>query len=192
MVEKTQKRRPASRHKSRGSQGRRPHRGNARRKSAHKPSTQTFRAPNGETVRVIVLGGLEEVGRNCTLIEYKNDIIIIDMGLEFPEEDMPGVDYIIPNMEYLKGKEKNVRGVIITHGHYDHIGAIPHVIPHIGSPPVYALPIAGGIIKKRQEDFKTSKINLEIIDIDSELKLGTFKVHFFHINHKTGRLRLCL
>ena len=132
---------------------------------------------------MIVLGGLEEVGRNCTLIEYKNDIIIIDMGLEFPEEDMPGVDYIIPNMEYLKGKEKNVRGVIITHGHYDHIGAIPHVIPHIGSPPVYALPIAGGIIKKRQEDFKTSKINLEIIDIDSELKLGTFKVHFFHINH---------
>ncbi|PIX61813.1 ribonuclease J [Candidatus Uhrbacteria bacterium CG_4_9_14_0_2_um_filter_41_50] len=142
-----------------------------------------FKTPNGETVNVIVLGGLEEVGRNCTLIEYKNDIVIVDMGLEFPEEDMPGIDYIIPNMSYLKGKEKNVRGVVITHGHYDHIGAIPHTIPNIGNPPVYALPIAGGIIKKRQEDFNTPKINVKDINIDSELQLGVFKVHFFHINH---------
>jgi len=130
-----------------------------------------------------VLGGLEEVGRNCTLIEYKNDIILIDLGLEFPEEDMPGIDYIIPNMDYLKGKEKNVRGVIITHGHYDHIGGIPHCVPNIGSPTVYALPIAAGIIKKRQTDYKTSKVDVKDITIDSELKLGVFKVHFFHINH---------
>lgn len=132
---------------------------------------------------MIVLGGLEEVGRNCTLIEYKDDIILIDMGLQFPEETMPGVDYIIPNMSYLKGKEKNVRGVIITHGHYDHIGAIPHVVPNIGSPTVYALPISAGIIKKRQDDYKSSKVDVKQITIDSELKLGVFKVHFFHINH---------
>lgn len=142
-----------------------------------------FSSPQGDTVRVIVLGGLEEVGRNCTLIEYKNDIILIDMGLEFPEEDMPGVDYIIPNMSYLKGKEKNVRGIIITHGHYDHIGAIPHTVPNIGNPPVYALPIAAGIIKRRQEDFQTTKINVKEITVASELQLGIFKVHFFHINH---------
>ena len=134
-------------------------------------------------MRVIVLGGLEEVGRNCTLIEYKDDIVIIDMGLKFPEEDMPGVDYIIPNMSYLKGKEKNVRGVIITHGHYDHIGAIPHTIPNIGNPTVYALPVAAGIIKKRQTDFNTPAINLKQIKINDELQLGAFKVHFFHINH---------
>ncbi|MBI1907839.1 ribonuclease J [Candidatus Uhrbacteria bacterium] len=146
-------------------------------------STRTFTGPTGDRVRVIVLGGLEEVGRNCTLIEYKDDIILVDMGLQFPDEDMPGVDYIIPNMSYLKGKEKNVRGVIITHGHYDHIGAIPHVIPHIGNPVVYALPIAAGIIKKRQTDFPTSKVNVKTITIDTELQLGAFKVHFFHINH---------
>ena len=93
--------------------------------------------PAGDKLRVIVLGGCEEVGRNCTLIEYKGDIILIDMGLQFPEEDMPGVDYIIPNMSYLKGKEKNIRGVIITHGHYDHIGAIPHTVPNIGNPPIF-------------------------------------------------------
>ncbi|MCR4311793.1 MAG: RNase J family beta-CASP ribonuclease [Candidatus Uhrbacteria bacterium] len=142
-----------------------------------------YPAPTDDKVRIIVLGGLEEVGRNCTLIEYKDDIILIDMGLQFPDEDMPGVDYIIPNMSYLKGKEKNVRGVIITHGHYDHIGAIPHTVPFIGNPTVYALPIAAGIIKKRQVDFPEATVNVKTINIDSELQLGALKVHFFHINH---------
>lgn len=136
-----------------------------------------------DVVRVMVLGGLEEVGRNCTLIEYKNDIILIDMGLQFPDEDMPGVDYIIPNMSYIKGKEKNVRGVVITHGHYDHIGAIPHIVPHIGNPTVYALPVAAGIIKRRQVDFPGTQVNVQTIQISSTLQLGVFKVHFFHINH---------
>lgn len=143
-------------------------------------SEQTFHAGK---LRVIVLGGLEEVGRNCTLIEYENDIVIVDLGLQFPDEDMPGVDYIIPNTSYLKGKEKNVRGVIITHGHYDHIGAIPHVVPEIGNPTVYALPLAAGIIKKRQTDFPSSRVNVKTVAIDSEIQLGVFKVHFFHINH---------
>lgn len=161
-------------------------RGNARGRKpvSNKPLfKKTFTAPDGEAVRVMVLGGLEEVGRNCTLIEYKDDIIFIDMGLQFPDEDMPGVDYIIPDMTYLRGKEKNVRGVIITHGHYDHIGAIPHTVPNIGSPTVYALPVAAGIIKRRQEDYKSSRVNVKVIDIETELQLGVFKVHFFHINH---------
>jgi hypothetical protein len=82
---------------------------------------------NGEKkLRVAVLGGLEEIGRNCTLIEYGDDIILIDMGLQFPEEDMPGIDYIIPNMSYLEGKEKNIRGVIITHGHYAYLCLADH------------------------------------------------------------------
>lgn len=136
-----------------------------------------------DKLRIIVLGGCEEVGRNCTLIEYKNDIIMIDMGLQFPEEDMPGVDYIIPNMSYLKGKEKNIRGVIITHGHYDHIGAIPHTIPNIGNPPVYGLPITAAIVKKRQTDFNTKPLNIKVTKTDEVLQLGAFKVSFFHINH---------
>ncbi len=149
----------------------------------HQPRVQTIKSPNGDKLRIIVLGGLEEVGRNCTLIEYKNDIIIVDMGLEFPEENMPGVDYIIPNMTYLKGKEKNIRGVIITHGHYDHIGAIPHTVPNIGNPPIYALPVSAAIIKRRQEDFHTKKLNLKVTKATDVLKLGSFTVSFFHINH---------
>src|SRR3989344_1242445 len=105
-------------------------------------------------LRVAVIGGLEEIGRNCTMFEYGDDIILVDLGLQFPEEDMPGIDYIIPNMGYLKGKEKNVRGVIITHAHYDHIGGIPHLIPMLGYPPLYGLPLTNALIKKRQEDSK--------------------------------------
>src|SRR6266436_3967519 len=75
------------------------------------------------TLRIIPLGGCEEVGRNMTVFEYNQDIVVLDMGLQFPEEDMPGIDYVIPNTEYLIGKEKNIRAVIFSHGHLDHIGA---------------------------------------------------------------------
>ena len=88
------------------------------------PKTTTRRKTENY-IRIIPLGGLGEVGRNMTLLEYKGRILIIDMGLKMPEDDMPGIDYVIPNIKYLKGKEKNIVGVVFTHGHYDHIGAIP-------------------------------------------------------------------
>src|SRR4030042_1873680 len=83
-------------------------------------------------LRIIPLGGLGEVGRNMTLLEYQGRILIIDMGFRMPEEDMPGVDYIIPNISYLRGKEKNIVGAVFTHGHYAHIGAIPYLIGKLG------------------------------------------------------------
>jgi len=148
-----------------------------------RPSFSRFRTENGK-FRVAVLGGLEEVGRNCTLFEYNDDIIIVDMGLQFPEEDMPGIDYIIPNISYLKGKEKNIRGVIISHAHLDHIGAIPHLIPALGYPPIYGLPLTNAIIKKRQEDYKELRpLNIHNIKLDDKLQLGNFELEFFHLNH---------
>lgn len=158
-----------------------------RRPNTHKPTSNSFarfRDEENNKLKVIVVGGLEEVGRNCTLLEYGNNIIIIDMGLQFPEEDMPGIDYIIPNISYLKGKEKNIRGVIITHAHYDHIGAIPHLIPALGYPPIYGLPLTNAIIKKRQEDYKNLKpLNIHNLHIDDKLRLGCFDLEFFHLNH---------
>ncbi|MDP3964693.1 MAG: ribonuclease J [bacterium] len=137
-----------------------------------------------DAVRIIPLGGLEEVGRNMCLIEYRNEILIIDMGLQFPEENMPGIDYIIPNISYLKGKEKNIRGVIITHGHYDHIGAIPHLIPRLGRPTVYGTKLTLAIIAKRQEDYRNSgKLITHAVDNNSRLKLGGFHVEFFGVSH---------
>ncbi len=143
-----------------------------------------YRTGDVHAVKIIPLGGLEEVGRNMTVFEYGNDIIIVDMGLQFPEEDMPGIDYIIPDISYLKGKEKNIRGIIITHGHYDHIGAITHLIRPLGNPPIFAAPLTLGIIKKRSEDDPAkTRLNLHPIKKTDRLTLGKFAVEFFHINH---------
>jgi len=154
----------------------------------HKPYLKTGKGTDtlstGERLKVIVVGGNEEVGRNCTLLEYGNDIIIIDLGLQFPDEDMPGVDYIIPNLSYLKGKEKNVRGVIITHAHYDHIGGIPHLMPRIGNPPLFASDLTCGIVKRRQEDHRDKPpLNIKTVKSNDVLQLGVFKVEFFGVAH---------
>lgn len=134
-------------------------------------------------LRIAMLGGLEEVGRNMTVVEYKNDIIIIDMGLQFPEEDMPGIDYIIPNISSLKAKSKNIRGVIVTHGHYDHIGAIPHLMGELGNPVIYTLPFTAAIIRKRQEDFKSAPLKIQEVKLDDKFNLGRFQIEFFRVNH---------
>ncbi|MBI4138875.1 ribonuclease J [Candidatus Uhrbacteria bacterium] len=154
----------------------------------HKPYLKTGKdadtlAP-GERLKVIVIGGNEEVGRNCTVLEYGNDIIIIDMGLQFPDEDMPGVDYIIPNLSCLKGKEKNIRGVIITHAHYDHIGGIPHLMHRLGNPPLFSTDLTCGIIKRRQEDHRDKPpLNIHTVKSSDVLQLGAFKVEFFGVAH---------
>jgi ribonuclease J len=140
---------------------------------------------NRKKLRVMVLGGLEEVGRNMTLIEYNKEILIIDMGLQFPEEDMPGIDYIIPNISYLEGKEDWVKGVIITHGHYDHIGGIPHLMGRIGNPPMFMGKLTAGIVRKRNEEFNKSPVlNIAEINEASQLRLGaSFRVEFLRVNH---------
>jgi ribonuclease J len=141
-------------------------------------------AAQGEKLKIIPLGGLEEIGRNMTVFEYGQDIIIVDMGLQFPDVDMPGVDYIIPDIKYLEGKEDKIRGVIITHGHYDHIGAIPHLIPKLGNPTVYATELTRGIIMKRQDDFKDNNpIEIKVVKKIDRIRLGCFEVEFFHVNH---------
>ncbi len=146
-----------------------------------KPSKRKIEETN--TLRIIPLGGLGEVGRNMMLFEYKKEILIIDMGFRMPEEDMPGVDYIIPNASYLTGKRKNILGVVFTHGHYDHIGAVPYLIDKLGNPPLYASGLAKGIILKRQEDFPRSRLNISRIKNGSKIKLGHFKIEFFRQNH---------
>ncbi len=150
-----------------------------------KVSGSSSPVPAGDKLRVMVLGGCEEVGRNMTVFEYGNDIVIVDMGLQFPEEDMPGIDYIIPNISYLKGKENRIRGVIITHGHYDHIGAISHIIPELGYPPIYTAPLTAGLIRKRHQDFRgVQPLKIQNVDNTTKLQLGkAFRISFFDINH---------
>ena len=137
-----------------------------------------------EKLRVIVLGGLEEVGRNMTLLEYNGEIMVIDIGLQFPEEDMPGIDYIIPDTTYLEDKKDWVKGVVITHGHMDHIGGVPHVIGKIGNPPIYTGKLTAGLVKKRCEEHrKCPKLNITEINENSKIKIGkNFKIEFLRVN----------
>ena len=139
-----------------------------------------------QNLRIIPLGGLGEVGRNMTLFEIEGKILICDMGLKMPGEDMPGIDYIIPNVNYLKGKQKDIVGIVFTHGHYDHIGAVPYLIEKIWRPhlEIFASPLTRGIILKRQEDFPNSPpLNITEVKDGSKIKLGPFRIEFFRQNH---------
>src|SRR6185295_5276636 len=133
------------------------------------------------------LGGCEEVGRNMTVFEYAGDIVILDMGLQFPEEDMPGIDYVIPNTEYLKGKEKQIKAVIFSHGHLDHIGAAPILLKKLGNPQILGRPLTIEMIKHRVEDSErnsSKKLKIQYIkSIQDKVDLGPFKVSFFAIDH---------
>jgi ribonuclease J len=140
-----------------------------------------------KNLRIIALGGCEEVGRNMTVFEYGNDIVILDMGLQFPEEDMPGIDYVIPNVEYLKGKEKNIRGVIFSHGHLDHIGAAPILPNKLGNPQIIGRPLTLEMVKHRVEDtYRGASKKLKttyIQDLNQKINLGSFTLSFFAIDH---------
>jgi len=140
--------------------------------------------PAKDRLRIIPLGGLEEIGRNMTLFEYNNDIIIVDCGLMFPEEKMMGVDYIVPNVDYLKKRKKNIRGMIITHGHMDHIGAIPQVLHEIGNPPIYTTELTRAMILKRHEEYKDlPPLKVKKVRKVDQIRLGGFEINFFHVNH---------
>jgi len=139
-----------------------------------------------QNLRLIPLGGLGEVGRNMMLLEYQGKILICDMGLRMPEEDMPGIDYIIPNVSYLKEKRKNILGVVFTHGHYDHIGAVPYLLEKIWHPglELHASPLTRGIILRRQEDFANQPpLHINEVKNGSKIKMGPYKIEFFRQNH---------
>lgn len=135
-------------------------------------------------VRIIPLGGLDEVGKNMMVIEYGRDIIIIDMGFQFPEEDMLGIDYVIPDISWLEERKKDIRGVILTHGHLDHIGGIPYILPRLGFPQLYGTKLTMGLVQKRIEEFGLKKDTvMNVIDPDETLRLGPFTCNFFRVNH---------
>jgi ribonuclease J len=138
-----------------------------------------------DTTYWVPLGGLEEVGRNCSFFEYNDEIVILDMGIQFPEEDTPGVDWIIPNVNYLAKKKKNIKGIIITHAHYDHFGAIPYVLERLGNPVIYGTALIREILKKRLAEMPNApKLRFEVIKNHSRVKLSEhFTVEFFGVAH---------
>lgn len=135
-------------------------------------------------LRVIPLGGAGEVGRNCWALEYDNDVLILDMGVMFPDAEMLGVDLILPDVTYLQERKANIRGVFITHGHEDHIGAIPYLLPQLGFPPIYATPLTLGLIQPKLKEHKLlDKVTRNTIAPGETYTVGPFKIEPFHIAH---------
>ena len=137
-------------------------------------------------LKIIPLGGLNEIGKNMTAIEYLDDIIIIDCGLGFPDEDMPGIDLVIPDITYLEENEDRIRGMFITHGHEDHIGAIPYALQSI-NPTIYGTRLTLGIIaKKLDEHVLPRKTKLKCVKAGDTVKAGCFEVEFIRVNHSVA------
>ncbi len=167
----------------------RPYEPRTRRSSFARPIKPAFKIDSKidsePTVKFAALGGLEEIGRNMMFFEYGDEIVIIDAGLQFPEETTPGIDFIIPNTSYLESKKKNIRALIITHGHLDHIGAVPYIMEKIGNPPIYTTMLNKEMLNRRQEEFQNApKLNFEIVKDGETRQLSeNFKVEFFSTAH---------
>lgn len=141
-------------------------------------------SPKNAKVRIIPLGGLDEIGKNMMVVEYNSNIIIIDMGFQFPEEDMLGIDYVIPDISWLEEHKHKIKGVIITHGHLDHTGAIPYILPKLNYPKLYGTKLTMGMIERRIEEFGIKKETvMNVINPDETLRLGPFTLKFFRVNH---------
>ncbi len=133
--------------------------------------------------KIIPLGGLSEIGKNMMVMEYEDDIIIIDAGLMFPEEEMFGIDLVIPDISYLLEKREKIRGILVTHGHEDHIGALPYLLPQLNVP-VYSTKLTRGLISVKLKERKAlSGANLKVVQFGEKVTLGKFGVEFFPVCH---------
>jgi len=146
------------------------------------PKTEEIKTQNQQKLRIIPLGGLGEIGKNISILEYGSDIIIIDCGVMFPQEEMLGVDFVIPDIRYLEDKLDKIRGIIITHGHEDHIGALSYLLPKLKAP-VWATKLTAGLIEVKMREFNIGKTQINIIRSGDQIKLGVFKIEFFRVNH---------
>jgi len=170
----------------------RPPRRGARTKVEHHQSSEVRGRPLSapvpaaaeDTIRIVPLSGVEEVGRNMTAIEFGGDIFVVDCGFAFSEVDTPGIDYILPNTGYLETRKDKIRGLLITHGHLDHIGGIPYIIDRIGNPMIYTRKLTGMMIKKRQEEFsQTIPVQIREVEKDEVIRLGNATIRFFGVTH---------
>lgn len=186
-IDRTRKSAPSSRRTSGPNQG--SHGGQHRNTSPRVLRTVRFddksEATKEPQLRFVPLGGLEEVGRNCSFFEYKNEILVVDVGIQFPEEETPGIDYIIPNVSYLAERKQSVRAIILTHGHYDHVAAIHYVIEKLGNPIIYTSPFTRAIVERRHEEFTSApKLNFVTVKDGDKVKISEhFDVEFFSIEH---------
>jgi len=154
-----------------------------RQKFNNNSRPQSYVSDLSEKLKIIPIGGLGVYGKNLMVFEYGEDLIVVDCGLMFPKAEMMGVDFVIPNSKYLEQNKDRIRGILITHGHEDHIGGLPYVLPRIGSPTIYATKLTKGLIEVKIDEFKIDRPKIEVIKPGDKLKLGVFEVEAFRVNH---------
>lgn len=151
----------------------------------HKMPTAKAPALAKGDIRIIPLGGVEEIGRNMTMVEMNDQIVVIDAGIGFADEENPGIDYMVPNTRYLEENKHKVKALLVTHGHLDHIGGIPYIMDRIGNPPIYTREFGALLIKAKAEDFPGLKLDIKVIEKDDgSIPISPdFKVRFFGLTH---------
>ena len=158
------------------------------KKPSGKPRQSTAKSRAGKPpvqvkpLRVIPLGGLEEIGKNLTVYECGDDIILVDCGMSFPDEDMPGIDIVIPDFTYILKNKDRIRGLFVTHGHEDHIGAIPYLLKELNVA-IYGTRLTLGLIEGKLKEHKLSNIKLNVRKPGDVIRAGCFSVEFIHVNH---------
>ena len=140
-------------------------------------------------LRIIPLGGVGEIGKNMYVFEYGDDIVVIDCGLMFPDEEMFGIDLVIPDVSYLKERRDKVRAFLITHAHEDHVGALPYVLPEFPGVPIYASTLARGLLSVKVKEHKLHDNPMHALDPGDELDIGPFHVIPFRVGHSIPRRR---
>src|SRR3989338_8922569 len=136
----------------------------------------------GQSLKLTPLGGVGDVTKNMYVYEYGNDILIVDCGVGFPDEAMPGVDLVIPDISYLRDKKDKIRGILVTHGHEDHIGSLPYLWPEL-QVPIYTQKLTAGFIKNKFTEHNLEKNKIIEVKIDQKLDLGEFSVSFYQVSH---------
>lgn len=153
-----------------------------------------FKEKKDQKLRVLSLGGWSGVNQNMFVYETNDDILIVDCGIDFPDETMPGVEVIIPDISYLKERKRKIRGIIVTHGHEDHFGALPYHLSKLNSPPIFATKLVKGFIQAKLKEFEVSFSKFHLIDPEKDFfTVGQFKIHSFRVNHSVpDSIGLCL
>ncbi len=144
--------------------------------------TNDFEPNETDVLRIIPLGGLGEFGKNMMVYQYNDTIIIVDAGLMFPEEDMPGIDLVIPDISFLSENAEKLKGIILTHGHEDHIGALPYLLREVQAP-IYSAPLTLGLVRNKLKEHRLQNTDLRVVDDHTLLEIGPFRIEFIHLCH---------
>ena len=148
------------------------------------PPTRGAGSALSDSVRILPLGGLGEIGKNMTVVEHDGRIVVVDAGLMFPTAEMLGIDLVLPDFTYLRERAGEIEAIVLTHGHEDHVGALPYVLREIGLPPaIYGGPLTIGLVRSKLEEHKIRDAPLQVLDPGKGVEAGPFGIELIHMSH---------